>query len=91
MNARATVYSIPKDYLRKDQNVKGVGRFCSWECASVWNQRKSPIQLRWVRELFIKDAMKQLKEPVQSTGKGKRRSSTAKSKKRTKAKKKTAV
>ena len=29
--------------------------FCRWPCAKAWNHTKSPVQLRWVRDMFIDD------------------------------------
>lgn len=31
----------------------GIGQFCSWECAKAWNHLRSPLQARWLRDLYI--------------------------------------
>jgi len=48
------LHYIPKDY--KSKTIKGIGCFCCWECASIWNKSHSPTQHKWIRQLLIEDA-----------------------------------
>jgi len=47
------------------------GHFCDWRCAKAWNQTRSPVQFRFIRDIRIDTLAKEAVEPA-SLGWGKR-------------------
>jgi len=56
---KATVdYYIPCGDNRK------CGHFCDWRCAKAWNQARSPVQFRFIRDIRIDTIAKEAVEPA---------------------------
>lgn len=52
------------DYFIPCGDNRKCGHFCDWRCAKAWNQTRSPVQFRFIRDIRIDTLAKEAVEPA---------------------------
>merc|ERR1711871_1087737 len=52
------------DYYIPCGDNRKCGHFCDWRCAKAWNQTRSPVQFRFIRDIRIDTLAKETVEPA---------------------------